>query len=52
MEKTLYMFRAVIDMDCQLNGKSKKNTKKIKKTKMKYQLLSLEKSADLLLKSG
>jgi len=36
----------------QLSGKLKNNIKKIKKIKMKYRLLSLEKNADPLLKNG
>ena len=41
-----------IVMVFQLSGKLKNNIKKIKKIKMKYRLLSLEKNADLLLKNG
>ena len=41
-----------IVMVFQLSGKLKNNIKKIKKIKMKYQLLSLEKNADPLLKNG
>ena len=41
-----------IVMVFQLSGKLKNNIKKIKKIKMKFQLLSLEKNADPLLKNG
>ena len=41
-----------IVMVFQLSGKLKNNIKKIKKIKMKYRLLSLEKNADPLLKNG
>ena len=52
MEKTQYMFQVGIVMDYPLNGKLKSNTKKTKKTKMKFQLLNLEKNVESLLKNG
>jgi len=50
--KDSYMSRGGIVMVFQLSGKLKNNIKKIKKIKMKYRLLSLEKNADPLLKNG
>ena len=46
------MFQGGIVMVYQLNGKLSNNIKKIKKIRMKYQLLNLEKNVDHLQKNG
>ena len=52
MEKTQFMYLDGTVMDCQLNGKLKNNTKKIKKIKMMCLLLSLEKNVEILQVNG
>ena len=50
--KTLFMFQVGIVMACRLSGKLRNSIKKIKKTKTKFQQLSLEKNVEHLLRSG
>ena len=52
MAKTQFMYLDGIAMDYQLNGKLRNNTKKIKKIKMMYLLLSLEKNVEILQVNG